>query len=371
VGGGEGSGGGGGLNIGALTLGVATLIGVLGTFTLTGTVGRVFRNDPEDLRASLVLLLIGAAFLAAAGLPATDGITERICYFSGAGLTLAGLLLGVAAGADSVDDVERPAIAAQLVDDGLRLKGNVKVGNMSSDASMAVLVDGLQVNPQGVVVAHATIHKAYVGPDSDGKIDLPIDVRLPAGAYDEVGVKAWTSTERDRGDPPVRPCSEHSQSDVGTGCVRLPLPPVPTSPQLTMQWRGQGQTERQLRIVVTAENAPTRLFAREGCGANGDMSDCPVSEGSSARVAIRVKANRRGSDPRVLYRSLLRPDGRGDLHEVVLVPVRRRMGRVCAEAAFVVGDTVDLAETECPFTKLQPGHVAVELRPVGGRKRGS
>jgi hypothetical protein len=32
------------INIGALTLGVGTLIAALGTFTLTGTVGRVLRN---------------------------------------------------------------------------------------------------------------------------------------------------------------------------------------------------------------------------------------------------------------------------------------------------------------------------------------
>src|SRR4051794_38868103 len=117
------------LNPAALTLGVVTLLGVLSTITLTGTIGRVFRNHPDELQVGLALLLIGAAFLAVAGLPATDGFWEKVCSLTGVVLTLVGLLVGVWAGATSVADVERPTVSAQLVDDGLELKGRVTAGD--------------------------------------------------------------------------------------------------------------------------------------------------------------------------------------------------------------------------------------------------
>ena len=76
----------GSLNPAALIAGVATLLGVLSTITLTGTVGRVFRNHPDQLQEALAILVIGAAFFAAAGLPFSHGAGERM--FSIAGLRL-------------------------------------------------------------------------------------------------------------------------------------------------------------------------------------------------------------------------------------------------------------------------------------------
>jgi hypothetical protein len=368
------------VNPAALTLGVATLIGVLGTITVTGTIGRVFRNYSDELGTSIVLLLIAGAFLAAAGLPATGGFGERVCSFAGIGLTLVGLLVGVRAGTDSVDDVERPAIAAQLVDDGLRLKGSVNVADLPSQARLVLRVDGLRLAPNGDVVEDARIHQAFAGPDSDGKIKLPMDVRVPAGTYDEVKVRAWTSDE----DAPVsgvthlHPCREHPQErddqpsngEVGTGCVRLPLPPVAVSPRLTMQWTGAGQNERRLRILVASDNAPSPHYKRKGCESTTGAANCPPTDRAGARVAIRVTGKRRAGKLTLLYRALLNPDGRGDLKEVLLVPVRRRLGRVCADAFFVVG-AGSFPKRKCPVAAARRGHATVQLRPVGGRKPGT
>jgi len=154
---------------------------------------------------------------------------------------------------------------------------------------------------------------------------------------------------------------------VGTGCIVLTLPPVAVSPQLTMEWGGKVQAERRLRIAIGSDNAPARLFALEGAcpPAAPGAPECSPTDGSSVRVAVQVEG-RRGGATRRLYRALLRPDSRGDLHEVVRVPLRRRMGRICAEAAFVVGNAGFPGMT-CPGRGRDPGRATAELRPIGGR----
>jgi len=353
----------GSLNPAALIAGVATLLGVLSTITLTGTVGRVFRNHPDQLQEALAILVIGAAFFAAAGLPFSHGAGERMFSIAGLALTLFGLLIGLKAGAGSAAEVERPEIAAHLGEDDLAIKGTVKVGNLSSKARLQLRVEGLRSGQHGAAGADAIFHRAVVGPDGDGKVDLPIDVGVPTGLYDKVRLRAWTTASE--GNEPLR-CTDPSTSEkVGTGCIVLSLAPVARSPQLTVQWRGQGQNERRLRIAVAADNAPSLSYAR--CD---PTTDCAVTDRSSARTAIRVAGKRTGGKPTLLYRALLRPDGRGDLDEVLLVPVRRRLGRICVDAFFMV-DRDSLPERKCPATVAKPGHVTVQLRPVGGRKRGS
>jgi hypothetical protein len=361
------------VNVGALTLGVGTLITLLGTFTLTGAVGRVLRNDPEQLRTALVLLLLGAAFLAAAGLPLTHGLVESTCSLAGLVLTFVGLLLGVLAGARSPTYTERPAINAHLAQDGLQLEGSVKVANLPSTKRLVVIVDGLR-SEAGGRLQPTTIHRAYVGPDSEGEVDVPLTLRVPGGTYDSLGVRAWTSGVKpsDSGDDAGHRCGEsdtNGPDDVGTGCIVVPLPPVATSPHLTMAWAGKGQNARQLEIAISSDNAPIRRFVSEGCKEGSLPPVCPPTEGGSARVGISVRAVRRG-DSRLLYRALLRPDGRGDLDEVVRVPIRRRMGRICAVAAFVYGHG-GFPKSTCPVGGHKPGRTAVELRPVGARAHGS
>jgi hypothetical protein len=137
------------LEPGALILGVAALFTVLGSFTLTGTVGRVMRNEPGDFRVAIVLLLVGAAVFAAAALPFTKGIVQSTLSVMGIGLTAAGLASGLATALGTADDSERPAISAALSDDGLQLKGKVTAANLSSDTRLVLIVDGLVTTEDG------------------------------------------------------------------------------------------------------------------------------------------------------------------------------------------------------------------------------
>jgi hypothetical protein len=79
---------------------------------------------------------------------------------------------------------------------------------------------------------------------------------------------------------------------------------------------------------------------------------------------------RKGGKPTLLYRALLRPDARGDLNEVLLVPIRRRLGRICADAFFVVSKE-SFPERKCPAGGLRRGQATIQLRPVGGRQQGT
>jgi hypothetical protein len=356
---------GGRLNVAALTLGLGALVTALGTFSLTGTVGRVLRNHPEHFAAGLVLLLVGAALWTIAALPFTAGRVESALTLAGVLLSVAGLVVGLLPGVWIANDIERPALTLELTDDGLRLEGKVEVANLSSDSRLVLIVDGLSTESGGGRYDEVTIHQLFVGPDSDGNVDQPIDLRLPAGLFDAVGIRSWT--EPPEGD---RPCETYARrvslegvKKAGTGCLILPLPPIPASPRLSMNWEGSAREAKRLKVIVATDNAPTRLYAREGAcppASSADRSLCPT-EGRSVRVGLQVKAEaRRGK--RLLYRAFLRPDARGHLRAEVSLPVPDRFERICAEAGFIRARR-SFATGGCPLKPQRNGRAAVELRP--------
>jgi hypothetical protein len=288
---------GGGLNLGALSVGAVGLFTVIGGLSLSGNAGRLLRNDPRPLAYAVVLVLVGAAFLAAAGLPATGHFLEVVLSLLGVELTLAGLLVGVLAAVDSAGAGELPAVTAQLSADGKRVTGKVEAGNMRANARLVLMVMGApgQTTGQGDI-----IESAYVGPDGDGKVELPFDVPIPARGFTNVSVSSWMG-DGDRAkacEPKSPPSREH-----GTGCVVLATRAA--MPSVSATWRGRGVDASRLEIHVVAAGR--------------------------RRVGLVVNTKPKASGAHI-YRGLLAPGADGTVDATVNVPVRHGLDLVCVGA---------------------------------------
>lgn len=333
------------LNIGALSVGLAALGTVLGAFAVSNDIGRALHHQPELIGTSLVLVVSGAALLALAGLPLTSGLPEQ--FFSAAGLlfTLCGLLVGIAGAVRDVDRLHSPAITAKVTA-GSSLHGQVKVANLTGERRLAIVVEGLKRPDSRGRYRLSTIQRTYVGADDDNKVDHTIDIDIPAGVFERAQIRSWpvkkgdVATDRSIPRQRRRPCVVDTEK---TACIDVRLGPIPTSPEVTLDWTGAGTAKERLKLHVKASNAPAR-----------PRDDQPK------RVAVRVKA-KKGSKRELIYRALLRPGPGGKVNETVMLPVTSAFGRVCAEASFVVG-VRDYPPVRCPLDTVKPGRAAVEIR---------
>jgi hypothetical protein len=122
--------GGSRLNLTALGVGAAALTTVIASLSTTGSIGRVIRNDPDTLAVALLLVLVGAGALAAAGLPLTSGLAETMLSVLGLVLTLTGLVIGAIVGVTTArEHPERPSLTAEYSQADRHLKGTVKTGH--------------------------------------------------------------------------------------------------------------------------------------------------------------------------------------------------------------------------------------------------
>ena len=301
--------GGSRLNLTALGVGAAGLTTVIAGLSTTGTIGRVIRNDPEVLAVALMLVLFGAAALAAAGLPLTSGYTEAVFSIIGLELTVAGLILGALAGALTAEQhPEEPSVTAKLTQADRHLTGTVKAGTLTAKSRVVVIVDGLRVvGEKGSRYRVNTLMQTYAGPDGEGNVNVPIDLTVPAGRFDAIGINSWTepdplredddaaatatptstatstststsgTTQEDDGERPENERSCRYDRRVSTdptararariGCLILPLSPVPRRPRVTISWMGAGDEAARVEVSVLARNAPVPLYAGElACG---------------------------------------------------------------------------------------------------------
>ena len=141
-----------------------------------------------------------------------------------------------------------------------------------------------------------------VGPDPDGNITLPLQLRLPTAGYKQIGAKAWTDEKlmcvadyrretqdifaqsaEDTNDWRRTVAWRHPHQQDGredahqrasvfdavrrrfdvlrgrrrnpltTGCIVVPLPQAPTAtvvtPRLSMSWGGRSATAERVRFV--------------------------------------------------------------------------------------------------------------------------
>jgi hypothetical protein len=350
--------GAGKVNLAALGVGAGGLATVLGGLSLTGITGRVMRNDPEAIAVGLVLVLIGATLLGAAGLPATGKPVEVIFSLIGLELTMAGLIVVGVTAVGTAGQGERPLISVKLEDNGRRVTGKVTAGNLDSSARFTVIVDGITKTSDHKPMP-ITLSRADIGPDGEGKVDLPIDMRVPAGRFDEVRVAGWSvdphAGESDEEPPRNTPCDEGATRPQygdkpalsGTGCVSLPLPPVAVAPNVEAHWIGSKTESQRVEVRVTADNAAAALS---------------VADGKDTRVAVVVKRRRAKGHLR-FYRAMFTPDGNGKVDVKFQLPVVPGAKRVCVGAAFV--ERGSFPSFRCKGTVedfKQNGQAVVQLR---------
>lgn len=257
------------VNVTALLAGVTTLVSTVGALTATGILGRLQRNEPDAVIAAVVLVLLGGIMYVLGGLPLTRGRSETFANVLGSGLIVVGVGWALTAGVVVTGQRESPQVAATIAADGATVSGTVKVGNVASDRSLSLLVEGLRAVDDGPQKWQVfTLAQYYVGPDSNGNVELPFTVAIPAKTYESVGVKAWTDDEDTCGKYPRRVASEpfKRQVDVaGTGCVVLPLPakvalpavPAKTVPVKAKPAKGKAKSAKAKSAKATKPKSAT------------------------------------------------------------------------------------------------------------------
>ena len=339
------------VNVSALAAGVTSLFGVIAALTATGALGRLERNEPDALTAAVLIVLLGAVMLVIAGLPVTTGRSELFATLVGTGLTVLGLGWAIAASIEVAGQTERPEIHMAVDPKASLVKGTIKVGNMASDERFAVLVEGL--NPSASddrAWDIATLAQYYVGPDGDGKVNLPVEVLVPDGTYEAVGIRAWSGDSTRCRTYPRRGADEDFKEQVAgarAGCVVLPLtakeePAAEPSgaaakPKVTVAWIGNRVSATRARVTVTAA-------------------------GAGKRVALLVAGRRRGTT-RQLLRSVNRVGTDGTYRSAVAVRIGRGFTRLCARADLLdKGQRAPVRLRRCPLPKSpRRGTAASEL----------
>jgi hypothetical protein len=255
----------------------------------------------------------------------------------GVALSLAGIVIGFVAAVSTANDTEQPSVTLKLNDETLTATGSAKVANLSSSERLAVFVDGLQLTKDGRY-SPTNLTQAFVGPNGDGEASQELEVHVPPGRYDALGVRAFT------GESPQR-CGKYARGSrggdgSGTGCVVIRLPTRLARPQLTATWIGKslGRTVK-LGLTIPAATA-------------GGTGGVPFG---------LLVVGRRGNRKLRLYRAIVSPAARGATGRELELPVEKGLQLVCAQATLEQPNArpVDMA---CPIHRVRQAVVAVELR---------
>ena len=338
------------VNVSALVGGVTALFGVIGALAATGVIGRLERNEPEALMAAVLIVLLGSAMLVIAGLPITTGGSELFAILVGTGLTLIGIGWAVAAGISDARRSERPQLDVSVDAKKSLVKGSVKAANLGSRETLVVLVEGLK--PSAVESRNwdvATLAQFYVGPNADGKVEMPLSVIVPSKGYTNVGIRAGTSDSDTCSEYPRRGGDETFKDQIdeaGAGCAVLSLPvqkeaegsAATAKPKATVKWKGTRLSAGRVRLQVTAT-------------------------GAGERVAVLVGGVRLGRT-RQLLRSVSPIGKDGAYRSIIAVRVGRGVRRLCARADVLsAGERAPTRLRRCPLPRsLRVGAAGDELR---------
>jgi hypothetical protein len=216
-------------SLGAIAAAGAALISGIGALTLTGTIGRVQRNNGGVFALGLGIVVFGAALWVAASVISPDARSWTIrgrnigvrpaFQILGVAFSLVGLIVALSGAIATADDTEQPAVKLRLDDDGKGVTGSATVANLSSEDRLTVNVDGLMRTPNNEYDA-TNLYQAFVGPDSDGKASSDVAVPMPANRFDAIGIRAWTEEKpADCGDY----ADKAKGTTGGTGCVIIQL----------------------------------------------------------------------------------------------------------------------------------------------------
>jgi hypothetical protein len=208
---------------------VGPLIAALGGLALTGTIGRVQRDDPLGISIAIGLVIVaGVLWVAAETFTAPkanqnrstlDIVLRSVAFVFAA----AGFILALAVAVATANNEPRPKITPTLSEDGGKLTTHVTASNLPTNHRLAIRINTLKDEE-----FLSTRYRAYVGPDSDGNVDQSVTIPLPEGDFTEIEIKAFTGTDSASCDD-FAEVLESSTFGSGTGCVIIAIPPRPKS----------------------------------------------------------------------------------------------------------------------------------------------
>jgi len=219
----------GATDITAIALLITPFVAALGALALTGTIGRVQRNEPEMISWALFLVLAAGTLwvISSEFSSLTKGIRVVACLAA-----LGGFVLGLSAAVQTANDEPRPQIKARLSDDAHKLTVEIGASNMETEDRLAIFVDALtrgRRNPEKYT--SEPVYRGYGGPDADGNVTTTVSVFLPKGNFTDVGIKAFTDKTspacddqlaKDAASPDTEP-KKSEKPGSGTGCVTMAL----------------------------------------------------------------------------------------------------------------------------------------------------
>ena len=74
------------------------------------------------------------------------------------------------------------------------MHATVRADNVPSDRRLVLVVDGLEPSRDGETYEPTTVYQAYVGPDGNGKINIPVSLQLYR-YFSAVGIKAYIARQ--------------------------------------------------------------------------------------------------------------------------------------------------------------------------------
>jgi hypothetical protein len=278
-------------------------IGIVASLSVAGIIQRVLRNHGEILGGSLCIVLIAAIVWLWATLgQEAEGDRKRRhnrLKLVAAGLFVLGVIGSVIATIATARDVERPSISASYDRASSSVKAHVTAGNISSSDSIAVNVDALTAQKDGTWAIAKNLSRDFVGPDGDGDVSTDLQVMVPVGRYDAVGVQAWNvKNEKDSVCTPDDATVKSQQNlakKKGRACVVLPLPRHRARPALTTSWTSKGDmltveasaADLKFRVLVVRVAAGSKLLGYQLAGPGTDGAakanlQVPVPSGAKA-----------------------------------------------------------------------------------------
>lgn len=317
----------------AVTAATALITGI-GALTITGTLGRVQRNNGTLFAAAVVAVILGVALIAIVASARGEKRwrrLRRIGTVAGVVLAVGGTALGFVLAVVSVGQTERPTIDVGLDQRTLTLSGTVSAADMSSGDVLEVRVVALR--RRAGTIRRTRLSTAVVGPDTDGNASQRLSVQMPNGRFDAVTVTASNSGQAEACG--VRPQARNV--DGGRACVTIPLLQRAPRPSVFATWERRIGAERVVVVKLRGRN---------------------LNAGSAPRhmVMLRVVAVRR-SRVVTLYRAVIDPAERGLTRRALHVGVPPGVQMVC------VGVTrTRHRRMPCPIDGGHPG--AVQLRTV-------
>lgn len=327
------------------------LIAGVGGLTLTGALGRVQRNNGTWFAIALALVVVGAGIWVAATLikPEARPVLIRTRSFGvrqlvqalGIVVSLIGLTVGFGTAVDAANDTEQAAVEVKVDPRSLVLTGAASVANLNSQEHLTVFVDGL-VDRRTRYVA-TNLYKAFIGPNEDGKASQQLDVQVPHGRFDAVGVRAYTSEA-------PQSCGSYPKGGPGdrkdfTGCVVLRLPSRLAHPQLTASWSGKPELGQALKLALTVPEATAGITGGVPFGL----------------LVVGLRGDRKVR----LYHAILTPRADRPTERELELPIDSGLRLVCAQATLEKPDARP-ADMACPIREVRRAVATVELRVPPG-----